>query len=154
MGYEKRREYKIFLEACFGTSVGPRKLEAAGFECECFSTAFAAEHKRQESVRDPRIINHCNNCGYILFTNDKAMRYTHVETIKNTDIGIIAAESFDKFSPIDWIDSFVEAKTVIKRHIKKHPRPWFAHLTIDGKIRKIETITLEMRTRRVRPEEQ
>lgn len=154
MGYEKRREYKIFLEASFGTTEGPRKLKAAGFEVECFSTPFESEHKRQASVRDPRIINHCNNFGFILFTNDKGMRYTHVETIKNTDIGIIATESFDKFSPIEWIDAFVKAKTFIKRHIRRYPRPWFAHLAIDGKIRRIETITAEMYTRRIRPGEQ
>ena len=40
-----------------------------------------------------------------------------------------------------------------ERKVKKHPRPWFAHLSRIGKISLIETITPEMTTRRTRPKE-
>jgi hypothetical protein len=82
------------------------------------------------------------------------MRHTHVDLIKKTNIAIIATESFDKWSPSAWIEAFVRAKVEIKRHLRKYPRPWFAHLAISGEIRKIETITQDMFTRRVRPREQ
>ena len=154
MGYEKRRDLTIFLEAGFGTTECPQRLEAAGFQVVCFSTPFEYECRNQISVSDPRIIRHCHKNGYDLLTHDKSMRHTHVEVIKKTDIAIIATESFDKWSPGAWIEAFVKAKTDIKRHLKKHPRPWFAHLAISGEIRKIETITEEMGTRRVRPDEQ
>lgn len=154
MGYEKRRDCKIFLEAGFGTTESPRILEVAGFQVVCFSTPFEYEHKNQISASDPRIIHHCHKNNYLLFTQDKSMKHTHVEVIKKTDIAIIATESSDKFSPLAWAAAFVKAKTEIRRHIKKFPRPWFAHLAIVGEIRKIETITEEMGTRRVRPDEQ
>ena len=155
MRYVKRRDqYAIFLEAGFGTTANPQKLESSGFPTVCFATAFSAEHKSGESVGDPKIINHCNKNNYVLFTLDKNMRFTQVETIKKTEIGIIATESCDKYSPAQWTEAFIKAKAVIKRHIRKYPRPWFAHLAITGEIRKIETITLAMFTRRVRPKEQ
>ena len=82
------------------------------------------------------------------------MRHTHVEVIKKTDVAIIATESCDKYSPAQWVDAFINAKAVVRRRIRRFRRPWFAHLAIAGQIRKIETITQEMRTRRVRPAEQ
>jgi hypothetical protein len=154
LGYEKRREYTIFLEAGFGTTECPEKLKAVGFQVVCFSTPFEYEHRHQISVSDPRIIHHCYKNDYALFTHDKSMRHTHVEVIKKTNIAIIATESFDKWSPGAWIEAFVKARTDIKRHLRKYPRPWFAHLAINGEIRRIETITEKMFTRRVRPHEQ
>jgi hypothetical protein len=153
--YEKRREEQtIFLEAGFGTTDNPQKLKDAGFQVVCFAADFPHEHKNNISVTDPRIINHCYKKKYVLFTLDKSMRNTHVEVIKKTDVAIIATESCDKFSPAQWVAAFIAAKAVIKRRIKRFPRPWFAHLAIAGRIRKIETITQNMITRRVRPIEQ
>ena len=81
------------------------------------------------------------------------MRYTHVYEIKRTTCAIIATESCDKFPPIMWIEALILAKADFLRKFKRFPRPWFAHLQIAGKIRKIETITPEMGTRRDRPRE-
>jgi hypothetical protein len=155
LAYAKRHEQSIiFLEEGFGTTENPQKLEGAGFQVLCFAKDFAHEHKNRIQVTDPRIIKHCDKNHYVLFTLDKSMRHTHVETIKKTEVAIIATESADKYSPVQWVEAFLKAKADNRRKIRKFRRPWFAHLAITGEIRKIETITQEMTTRRVRPSEQ
>ena len=153
MLYVKRHERCVlFLEDGFGKDCRD-KLVAAEFEVVCFAEDFSAEKARRERVTDPRIIKHCDQEDYVLFTLDKGMRHTHVEEIKKTGVAIIATESCDKYSPNQWVEALIKAKAQVLRRVKKHPRPWFAHLQITGKIRKIETITGDMRTRRTRPRE-
>jgi hypothetical protein len=90
----------------------------------------------------------------LLITTDKNMRFAHVEEIKKTTIGIIATESNKSPTGIDeWVQSLITAKVQIERKVKKHPRPWFVHPSRLGKVSRIETITLEMKTRRTRPQE-
>jgi hypothetical protein len=82
------------------------------------------------------------------------MRFTHVEEIKKTTIGIIATESNNSPTGIGvWVQALITAKTQIERKVKKQPRPWFAHLSRTGQLTKIETITPDMKTRRTRPKE-
>jgi hypothetical protein len=155
LAYEKRRdECVLFLEEGFGTTDNPRRLQDAGFQVVCFAADFTHEHKNRIRVTDPKLINHCCKHRYVLFTMDKSMRHTHVDVIKKTDVAIIATESCDKYSPAEWVEALIKAKAVVKRKIRKYQRPWFAHLAIAGEIRKIETITQDMFTRRVRPAEQ
>jgi hypothetical protein len=155
LAYEKRREdCVLFLEQGFGTTTNPEKLKDAGFNVVCFATDFPHEAANNIRVSDPRIISHCYKMKYDLLTFDKSMRHTHVEDIKKTDIAIVATESCDKYAPEQWVDAFIAAKAEIRRRIRKFRRPWFAHLMITGRLRKIETITAEMGTRRKRPREQ
>jgi predicted nuclease of predicted toxin-antitoxin system len=154
--YAKRHEKCVlFLEDAFGTTVHREKLEAAGYTVECFAKVFSVDGRRPEQgVKDPKIIRYCHREKRILVTTDKNMRFTHVEEIKRTSIGIIATES--NRSPTGmgvWVEALILAKAQIERTVKKHARPWFAHLSRTGKISKVETITAEMRTRRTRPNE-
>jgi hypothetical protein len=154
--YAKRRDKCVlFLEDAFGTTIHPQKLQAAGYEIECFAKVFTVDGRRPEDgVKDPRIIRHCNTKNRILVTTDKNMRWTHVEDIKKTTIGIIATESNKSPTGIGmWVQALIIAKVQIERKCKKHPRPWFAHLSRVGKISMIETITSDMKTRRTRPKE-
>jgi hypothetical protein len=154
LAYAKRHEECVlFLEQVFGTSDCPKKLEEAGFKVVCFAHAFPTEAASHARVPDPRIINHCYQNKYVLVTFDKNMRYTHVETIKKTDIAIIATESGDKYPAARWIDALIQARSKVRSKAKRFPRPWFARLQITGAIRHIETITENMRTRRNRPRE-
>ena len=154
MGYAKRREQCIlFLEEGFGTTDNPEKLRGAGFDVVCFAADFAHEVSNKIRVTDPRIINHCYQKKYVLVTFDKSMKHTHVEDIKKTDVAIVATESCDKYSPAEWVDALITARAEVRRKVRKFPRPWFAHLTINGTIRQIETITADMSTRRERPRE-
>jgi hypothetical protein len=155
LAYEKRHEeFVLFLEDVFGTTTNRQKLRDAGFNVECFAEHFQHEGKREEAVIDPRIIRYCDSKKFVLFTTDKNIRYTHVDVIKKTEIAIIATESNNRYSPTVFVDALIKAKNNVERKVKRYPRPWFAHLSIDGRIRKIETITPEMSTRRRRPTEQ
>lgn len=155
MAYQKRHEKCIlFLEDGFGTTLHPKQLEQAGFEVCCFASAFQKDGRKEENVKDTRIIEHCYSNRLVLVTMDKNIRFTHVEAIKKTDIAIIATESCDKYSPAIWVTALILGKAKILNKVKRYPRPWFAHLSATGELRKIETITAEMTTRRKRPKEQ
>lgn len=156
MPYAKQRDKCVlFLEDAFGTSIHPQKLREAGFEVECFAEVFNVDGKRPEDgVKDPRIIHYCNTKKRILVTTDKNMRWTHLEEIKKTTIGVIATESNKSPTGMGvWVQALITAKSQIERKVKRYPRPWFAHLSRLGRINKIETITPEMKSRRTRPRE-
>ena len=150
MSYLKRREpCVLFLEQGFGKDCR-EKLISSDFQVVCFAEKFPEETRLHQTVLDPCIIKLCHSEKYVLFTMDKGMRHTHLETIKKTECAIIATESADKYAPILWVNALITAKPEFLRRFKKQARPWFAHLQITGNIRKIETITLEMKTRRSR----
>jgi hypothetical protein len=154
--YVKQRDKCVlFLEDVFGTTIHPQKLRDAGFEVECFAEVFTLDGKRPEDgVKDPRIIKHCHVNRRILVTMDKNIRYTHVEEIKKTTIGIIATESNRSEAGVGvWVEALIKAKPEIERKLKKHPLPWCARLSRTGKLAGIETITPEKVTRRTRPKE-
>lgn len=79
------------------------------------------------------------------------MLFTHTETIKKTDIAIIASTA-GTTDIDDWIKQVIKAKAKIERYAKKHPRPWFMRLGLTGSIN-IETVGAERITRRSRPRE-
>ena len=130
------------------------QLEQAGFQVRCFANIFQADGRKEENVKDTRIIEYCYANKLVLVTMDKNIRFTHVDAIKKTDIAIIATESCDKYSPATWVAALMLGKADILNKFKRFPRPWFAHLSVTGELRKIETITPEMTTRRQRPAEQ
>jgi hypothetical protein len=154
LAYTKRHEKCVlFLEEGFGTTVNPLQLEQAGFEVRCFAKIFQKDGQKEENVKDPRIIDYCYTQKFVLVTMDKNIRFTHVEDIKRTDIAIIATESCDKYPPATWVAALILGKAKILSAVKRHPRPWFAHISTKGELRAIETITTEMITRRDRPME-
>jgi predicted nuclease of predicted toxin-antitoxin system len=151
--YEKRHEKCVlFLEDGFGTTTYPERLRAAGYEVECFATHFQKDGKREDGVKDSRIIKFCQENDFVLVTSDKNIRYTHVDIIKGTEVAIIATES-NQSSMALWVEALKLAKPKIERTVRKHRRPWFARLSRTGDIRKVETITQSMSTRRRRPRE-
>lgn len=155
MSYAKPHEKCVlFLEGGFGTTKNPQKLKEAGFEVVCFAHEFPHEATNNIRVTDPRIIKHCNEKDYVLITLDKSMKHTHMELIKQTGIAIIGTESCDKYPPVQWVDALIKASALVRRKVRKFPRPWFAHLQITGTLRHITTITSDMNTRRTRPQEQ
>jgi len=150
---QKRRESCVlFLEAVFGTGENCDTLKSAGWQVECFADHFRGENgKIKDGVKDPEIIKFCENRQWLLITTDKAMRETHVETIKETEIAIIATAN-NQTSLDVWIKALIKSKAKIERAFKKHPRPWFATITSSGEL-KINQITEELFTRRQRQKE-
>jgi hypothetical protein len=142
----------LFLEAVFGTGEKCDTLKKAGWRVECFADHFRGEDgKIKDGVKDPEIIKFCAKSQWLLITTDKAMRETHVETIKETEIAIIATASNQTALDV-WIKALIKSKAKIERAFKKHPRPWFATITPSGDL-KISQITEELFTRRQRHKE-
>lgn len=140
------------MEDCFGSTTRPKRLTDAGYKVKCFVEHFCDKKgRKQERVKDPRIIRFCAAQKFVLVTPDKNMRYTHAETIKQTDVAIIA--SIVGTRDIDeWITQLIAKKTQIERHVKKFPRPSFMRLGLTGSIN-IETVKADRTTRRHRPHE-
>lgn len=128
----------------------PGQLRKAGFEVVCFEEAFPdPERKKEQGVKDPRIIQLCHEKKWVLITTDKEMLYTHVQTIKKTEIVIIATES--NTIPLDtWVKALVKAKPKIERLAKRSERPYFACIGRTGNLNKK---AVGKGTRRHRPKE-
>jgi uncharacterized protein DUF5615 len=117
---------------------------------ECFATHFRdAKGRKEESVKDPRIIKFCDEKKWVLVTTDRNMSLTHIETIKKTEIAIIATSSNNQ--PLDtWAKALIKAKPKIERFVRKHPRPSFATIGTTGCLTQ-RAISAKAHTRRHRP---
>jgi hypothetical protein len=140
------------LEDVFGTTKWPEKLRAAGFTVTCYANHFTdKEGKPEKSVKDPKIIQYCQKRKYVLITTDKQLCYTHIETVKKSDIVIVATESNTSGMEI-WVNALIKAKARIERLVKKSERPCSARLSRVGTIT-VDDELMGRTTRRNRPEE-
>jgi hypothetical protein len=150
--YHKRREpCVLLLEDVFGATEHPETLRAAGFTVECFRTHFGSDGRPQKSVKDPAIIKLCAAKKFVLFTLDRRIRETHIETIKRTDVAIVASAN-NSCGITPWVVALIAAKRRLERHIRRTQRPWFGILSKTGELN-VRTITPNMTTRRRRPDE-
>jgi hypothetical protein len=119
---------------------------------ECFINHFC-DHKgrKKERVKDPTIIKYCAANKFILVTPDKNMLLTHAETIKKTDVAIIASTRGTQDLDI-WVEQVIKSKATIERNVKKYQRPWFMRLGLTGSIN-IQTVGASRSTKRHRPRE-
>jgi hypothetical protein len=95
----------------------------------------------------------CNEKRWLLVTTDSNMHKTHTECIKTTQVAILSTAHNSAADITEWVDGLIAAKATIERHFKKHPRPWFATFTHDGKVTPPKTIGAEAICRRNRPRE-
>jgi hypothetical protein len=138
------------LEDAFGSGVYPEQLRKAGFDVQCFEKHFPdPERKKEQAVKDPRIIRLCDDNKWVLITTDKEMLFTHVETIKKTEILIIATES-NRIPLSTWVDALIKAKPKIERLVKRSERPYFACIGRTGNLNRKQ---IGKATRRHRPKE-
>jgi hypothetical protein len=155
---KKRREYPfvLFLEDAFGSGDHPDALRDAGFDVRCFREDFPAKPgKPEQSVKDPRIILHCDKYKYVLITTDKQLCYTHIDTVKKTDIVVIATES-NRDNISVWVKALIKGKANIDRLVKKTEkngvRPCCARISRTGAIRIDENYKART-TKKKRPRE-
>lgn len=146
----------MFLEDGFGTGEYPALLRGAGFEICCFRDDFPAKPgKPEQSVKDPRIIRHCHERGYVLITTDKQLCYTHIGTVKKTDIVVIATES-NRSEMRVWVDALITGKARIERLVKntrkRGQRPCSARISRTGSIW-MDPNYLNKTTKKNRPKE-
>lgn len=130
----------MFLEDAFGATDNPNALRDAGYEVRCFRDEFPRPSdpgKAEESVKDPRIIRRCNDKQYVLITTDKNLCYTHIETVKKTNIVIIATQSNNEPIAV-WTKALIKSKGKIERLVKhtqkKGERPCCARISKNGDI--------------------
>jgi len=148
----------LFLDDCFDREIAVQPLLDAGFaRVETFLKHFprqAEPGKKEESVKDPRVIRLCNQHGWMLVTNDSNIRFTHVEEIKKCEkLAILATSHNSADDPDEWIAGLASARTQVEREFKKRKRPWYAQFNRDGKITTIYTVTDQHCTSRRRPNE-
>lgn len=148
----------MFLEDAFGATDHPQALRDAGFEVRCFRDDFPRASnpgKAEESVKDPRIIRHCYDKQFVLITTDKNLCYTHIETVKKTDIVIIATQSNNEPIAV-WVKALIKSKAkierLVKRTAKKNERPCCARLSKNGDLN-VDEIYRSRTTKRRRPRE-
>lgn len=89
----------------------------------------------------------------MLVTTDSSMRQTHVETIKKTDVAILATAHNSADDMDEWVEGLIAGKAKIERFFRKQARPSFATFNRQGDIPSKTTITPDQRTRRKRPRE-
>lgn len=100
---------------------------------------FPASHdstKREQNVKDGRVIQVCHKNQFLLFTSDKSMREMHSEELLKTDIAVVASAT-NSGSDVSRIypQKFVEAKARILRDFKgKIDRPYFCVIQKSGLI--------------------
>jgi hypothetical protein len=151
---KRRNECVILIDDCLDSQTTAERLSDSGFIIERFIRHFPRRddaERREAGVKDPSVLHLCERKGFLLFTADREMKYTHVEILKKTQIGVIATANNQSGTDV-WINALVKAKTKVLREFKKHERPYFSILQKSGTLT-TETITPERITRRMRPDE-
>lgn len=152
---KRREQCVLFLEDFFAESHAERLRKAGYPQVERFVYHFQDQRtsRCEQSVKDPSIIKFCASKKWLLVTPDGNMLFTHVETIKKTDVAILATAHNSAQDVDEWVDGLITGKAEIERFFKKFPRPSFATFNRQGKINSKKTITPDRTTRRNRPRE-
>jgi predicted nuclease of predicted toxin-antitoxin system len=130
---------------------------AAGFRVEKFTAHFPRSStmpgKREESVKDPKIIQLCHRKNWLIVTTDSNMRITHVEEIKKHPNVTILSTAHNTHCDMDvWVKALIIAKLDVERKVRKQGRPWYAQFNRQGQITTCRTIDVQT-TSRTRPRE-
>ena len=151
---KNRNPCVLFLEDAFAESHA-ECLRRAGYpRVERLCTHFQDVKRKtlEQSVKDPRIINFCDQHSWVLVTVDSNMSLTHCELIKTTRVAILATAHNHAEDMAEWVDGLIAAKATIERHWKKFERPWCATFSRQGKVQ-IRHVAPDTKGRRTRPKE-
>ena len=110
-------------------------LVQAGFSVERFNPVFPDPlTKREQGVKDPKVIAHCNSKGYILLTSDAAIVTRHrLEIERAKHLGIIATAHNTVESITVWVEAFIKLKPLLQQNsFRKRQRPWFVKFNKRG----------------------
>jgi len=144
----------LFLDECFGKRDQPKRLQAAGYLVEPFRKHFPHDPSGNDvSIRDPKVIELCDERQWMLVTTDSNMQFTHVEALKKTNLLVLATAHNSADSMDGWVDALITLQTKVFRLHKKQIRPSFITFSQAGVITNIKPITAEMKTKRNRPRE-
>jgi hypothetical protein len=119
-------------------------LAAAGFAIEQFTAHFPRDadvpEKREQGVKDPRVIMLSHRKGWLILTADQQMRATHIEIFKSYPNAMVLATAHHRCGDEVWVAAIIRAKAVIERRFKKQERPWYAQISQAGEITVCKTI--------------
>ena len=143
----------IFLDDAFDGADAARLREGGFYGVETFPEHFQREDGRKEqSVKDPRILTFCNRKQWLLVTTDKDIILTHIEEVKKCPDLAILATAHNSQSDLDqWVEGLIKVRPRLEREFKKRKRPWFAQFNRQGVITTIREIEATHYTRRNRP---
>lgn len=134
----------VLLDDCFCNNDVARALTVAGFVLELFTTHFqrdgAPEGKREQGVKDARVIALSHKLKMIVLTTDHRMREKHKNDFAKYPQAMVVATAHRNGSDDIWAQAFIKAKPEIERRHKKQMRPWFAKISQDGKLTCCETL--------------
>jgi hypothetical protein len=154
--YSKRRnQCVLFLDDGFDAEETPTRLTAAGYVVQRFIDHFKRPEVggKEQNVKDPRLIEFCSSRGWLLVTTDSEMRFTHVDSIKKSQVAILATAHNSVPKVGEWVEGLIKGKVAIERLFKKQQRPCFAQFSRQGKITVCYTVGEEHKSRRKRPRE-
>lgn len=103
-----------------------------------FSEKFPSQHdpsKREQGVKDLRVLAVTNQNKYLLFTSDKEMREAHADEIRKTEVAIICSAKNQGVNVTEiYAEAFLKSKARILRDFSKLKRPYFCVLHSTGKV--------------------
>jgi len=113
-------------------------LRAANFVVHPFEDHFRRDdrpEKRQQGVKDTRIIPLCHKNKWLLVTLDTRMRNKHAQEIAdNPDVAILAFAHNGMIAVDEWVQALIIAKPNVERFWVKLPRPWCVQLNRQGEV--------------------
>jgi hypothetical protein len=151
---KRREECVLLLDDCFDSESFHAAICALGFKAVRFTQYFPSRdrpEKREDKVKDSRVIKLCQKHRFLLLTTDHEMKKTFIEELKGSDIAVLAtANNHD--GPGVWLKAIRDSRAKIARDFKKQKRPYFSVIQKSGAIT-TNTLTMEMANRRTRPKE-
>jgi hypothetical protein len=132
------------LDDCFCNDEVALALSAAGFAIEQFNVHFPRDpnipEKREQGVKDPRVIMLSHRKGWLIVTADQQMRTAHVEVFKSYPNAMVLATAHHRCDDTVWVAAIIRGKNEIERRFKKQERPWYAQITQAGELSVCKTI--------------
>ncbi|MGB7135854.1 MAG: hypothetical protein WBD46_11240 [Acidobacteriaceae bacterium] len=137
--YQRYRDpLELFLDDGFSNVETVGSLRAADFVVHAFEDHFHREdrpEKRQQSVKDTRIIPLCHSKKWLLVTLDTHMRNKHAtEIAENPNVTILAFAHNGMIAADEWVQALIAAKPKIERFWAKLPRPWCVQINRTGEV--------------------
>jgi hypothetical protein len=134
----------LFLDDCFCNDDLAAALVAAGFAVQQFTAHFQRagvdEKKREQGVKDPKVIALSHRQGWLILTADRHMRIAHLEDFKKHPNAMVLSTAHHDGNDDIWLKAIISAKLEIERKFKKQLRPWYAQISQAGEITVCETI--------------
>ena len=133
-----RDPLELFLDDGFSNPETAAALRAANFIVHEFVDSFPRygdSTKREQSVKDPLIIELCHRKSWLLVTTDKDMcRKHYAEIRRNKNVTIIATAHNGRCLPAEWVGGLIKLKAELEENFRDKRRPWFLFYSREGRI--------------------